>query len=442
MATLRQMKNGLRRRMGEPLQGTWGKFKYEERIGDQLYDELGESLNDAQIELARDIYTPESYPLIRYDSEIKIVSGQDVYTLERDFLGVEELRYIRGSQSYPMTRRSIKSVRRFYDRTYSGAILQYYDYQGLINTFIAEGVIDADSENTVLDTGGDFGSVRVGDVVHNITDDSQGIVKSFTSGRVVVDSLQGGRANVFMRGDSYGIATQEDTRYALQVYPKVTATDRMIYEGIPDPFMVSASDVVLANGIQAQFEALPDDYEEDEVIQFSLYEDGQLVENKFGPSEIGRDKLRVGWNTLDFMDSQYTFPIQFKENASYSLRATRSDNSEIDIAQIRLSTQRRDRMLNTYARLPRTMKTENSVCEMPSEFLEGVYVRGKIYLHDKLNPEGVSPQLWTEYKQYINDYKMHLALRDETGVVDIDTEGEYIDYVRDPKWTPYFGRRR
>ena len=432
--TLRQMKNGLRRRMGEPLQGTWGKFRYQEDREDEKTDELADALNDGQYQVSLLIYNPETYPLIRIDSEIPVVSGQNIYALEEDFIAVEEMRYVRGSQSYPMYRRSIKSVRSGSERPIVGGIIRYFDYQGMTSVYISEGAIEETSENTLIDSNGEFARVRVGDIVHNITDDSQGEVISFESGRVVVDGLQGGRSNAFVRNDSYGIATQEENRWALQTYPKVTTTDKIIYSGSPTSFMVNADDVVNTRGISILVSDIPSDYEDDEVILFRIFEDGMLVMNDLGPSELGRDSIREGWNPLKIHDRGYNFPIQFKQNIEYEVQAVRDDGSSFAISQVRLATQRRDRMLNTYARSPRKLKTDQSVCEFPNEFLEAVYDRAKIYLHDKLNPEGVSPQLYANFEKSIANIKMNLTVRDETGVVDIDLEGDYIDYVSDPQW--------
>jgi len=432
--TARQMKNGLRRRMGEPLEGTWGKYKYQENRENELYDELLEALNDAQYQVSLLIYNPETYPLIRLDSEIPVISGQNIYALEEDFIAVEELRYVRGSQTYPMKRSTIKSVRGHIDRPISGGVIQYYDYQGMTSVYISEGAVEESNENILIDANGDFSRVRVGDIVHNITDDSQGEVVSFESGRVVVDGLQGGRSNAFVRNDSYGIATQEENRWALQTYPRVTTTDKIIYNGEPDNFMVNADDVVNTRGMSIKINEVPSDYEDDEVILFRVFEDGMLVMNAFGPSEIGRDGIREGWNPLKISDTGYNFPVQFKQNIPYQVQAVRDDGSVFPISQVRLSTQRRDRMLNTYARTPRKLKNDQTICEFPNEYLEAVYSRGKIYLHDKLNPEGVSPQLDARFERDITNIKMNLSSRDESGIVDIDLDGDYIDYVSDPQW--------
>ena len=345
MATFRQLKTGLRRRMGEPLQGTWGKYRYEDDDENQLTDEIGETINDAQILFARDLHArvgAESYPFIRYDSEIPIVSGQDIYTLPEDFVAVEELRYIRGSQNYPIHRKHIKHARYGFERTIAGGILQYYDYQGFTATYIAEGAADASFENTLQDSIGNFSSVRVGDVVYNLTDNSEAIVTSFQSGRVEVDGLQGGRANVFTTGDSYGIATQEENRWALQVYPRISSTDRLIYVGISDAFMPTASDVIPITGISARFTELPADYENDEVVLFSILEDGKLLENPYGPSELGRENLRVGFNPLQLnignVNVPYTFQIQFRADKTYTVQATRENGDLLAIADIRIAT--------------------------------------------------------------------------------------------------------
>jgi len=445
MATMRQMKIALRRRMGEPLQGTWGKFRYEENRPGETTDELLETLNEAQDLVAREIYTPESYPFVRYDIEIPVVSGRDIYTMPVDFIAVEELRYIRRTQNYPMKRRAIKSVRYFNDRTYSGGVLQYYDYQGLINTYIAEGLIDESSDTVLIDNTGNFSDVRIGDIVYNLTDGSEGVVTSFRKGRVTVDALQGGRANCFRVNDTYAIATPEDTRWALQTYPRITTTDKAVYSGDANAFELSASDVIPNSGIQMKFDSLPSDYEDDEVISFVFYEGDTILEDTTGqPVEFSRDAIRIGYNTLSLpteylnFGSKYAFNVQLKENIGYSLKAFRSDGSQLPISSIKLSKRTEDRMLMTYARTPRRMVTDDSICEFPNEFNEAVYKRAKIILHEKLNNEGVSPQLYSEYDYEKTQIDINLVSRDESGPMEIDTDGEPIDYHRDSQWTSWF----
>ena len=446
MATMRQLKTGLRRKMGEPLQGTWGKFRYEEDKDNQLTDELLETINEAQILVARDIYTPESYLFIRYDLEIPIVSGRDIYTLPDDFIAVEELRYVKAAQNYPMIRRSIKHVRYSNERPLSGGVLQYYDYQGLINTYIVEGSVDETNENTLIDATANFGDIRIGDIVYNITDDSEGAVKSFESGRVVVEDLQGGRSNIFTRGDTYGIATAEENRWALQTYPRITATDTIIFDGDANAIVFKARDVVSNAGISVQILTLPADFQDDEVVNFVIYDSNGVYDNPLGPAEFGRDHVTTGYNVLAEPNStltygyRYDFNIQFDENVTYMIRAFRENGTELDLAKVQIVARTEDRMLMTYARQPRRMKTDDSICEFPNEFNEAIYKRAKIILHEKINNEGVAPQLDDEYNYEILKLSTYLASRDESGPMQIETDtGEPRDYHRgNSQWTPYY----
>ena len=447
MATMRQLKTGLRRRMGEPTGGTWGKYQYEEDHENQLTDELLEAINEAQVIVARDIYTPESYLFIRYDVEIPVVAGSDIYTLPEDFVAVEELRYVRRAQNYPMKRRSIKHVRYFNDRQISGGVLQYYDYQGLINTYLVEGSVDETSPNILNDARADFAGVRIGDIVYNITDDSEGFVTAFRSGRIEVEGLQGGRANIFTRGDTYAVATAEENRWALQTYPRITTTDTVLYDGDADAIRLSAADVVTNFGISAQITEIPDDLEDDEVINFVIYEGDSIYNNPLGPAEFARDQVRSGYNVLARPESRtefglrYDFNVQFAQNTTYSIRAFREDSTkdELTVAKVRLITRTEDKMLLTYARQPRRMKTDDSICEFPNEFNEAIYKRAKVILHEKLNPEGVAPQLYDEYNYEVLNLSTWLASRDESGPMQIDTDGEPRDYHRgNAQWTPYF----
>ena len=446
MATMRQMKIALRRRMGEPIQGTWGKYRYQENREGEKTDELLETINESQNIVARDMHanSSDSYPFVRYDVEIPVVANQDIYTMPEDFMAVDELRYIRRSQNYPMKRRSIKSVRFFDERTFEAGVLQYYDYKGLINTYIAEGVVDETSETTIHDALASLSFVRIGDIVYNITDDSQGFVTAFEDGNTIIDGLQGGRSNIFTRGDSYAIATAEENRWALQVYPRITTTDIRIYEGDPLSIELQASDVIPNTGISVQISELPEGFQDDEVVLFAIFEGEDLLENPRGPSEYGRTGIRTGYNLLDrpsiltHYGDRYNFNVQLRQNISYSLRAYREDGTELPLDSVRLSRRPDDRMLMTYARLPRYMKNDESVCEFANEFNEAILKRAKMILHEKLNNQGVSPQLTAEYEYELNNINMSLLNRDESEPVEIDTDGEIIEYQRDARFTPYY----
>lgn len=455
MATLREMRNAVHRRMGDPLAGKFGQFRYITDAPGQTTDEVGLAINEAQALTSRDCYVPEYYPLLRYDSEIPVVSGRDIYTLPQDFIAIEELRYVRGAQNYPMTRKSIKQVRRRLDRVLSGAVLQYYDYQGMTSIYIAEGTVAQTDEFAIRDPDATFSKVRIGDIVYNLTDGSEGIVRTTEEGLVWVEELQGGRANMFDRGDSYAISTQEESRWALQTYPRVTATDKILFSGEPIDFELSESNVVVSTGIWVQFTSLPEGYEKDETIKFCIFEGETLLHNPYGPSEIGRENLMIGWNPLEiernpdhkvttesnFERIDYSFNIQFRQGETYSIRAYREDGTEIPISMIRLMTRSDDRMLMTFARTPRELKTENSIFELPVDYLEPTYKRTKIILHEKLNPHGVAPQLWTEYENECDKVELNFSYRDESGPYDFETDGdgEIMDYHRDTNWTPFFG---
>jgi hypothetical protein len=63
-------------------------------------------------------------------------------------------------------------------------------------------------ECTLTDTAADFTDVSAGDIVHNTTDGSDGIVLSKTSSTVLVAALFGGTNNDWTSGDSYIIQPQ------------------------------------------------------------------------------------------------------------------------------------------------------------------------------------------------------------------------------------------
>jgi hypothetical protein len=70
-------------------------------------------------------------------------------------------------------------------------------------------------ECTLTDTAADFSTVNAGDVVHNTTDGSMGVVLSKTSSTVLVTALFNGTANDWTSGDSYVIQPQSKLQLVL-----------------------------------------------------------------------------------------------------------------------------------------------------------------------------------------------------------------------------------
>ena len=206
MATLREIKNGLRLKLGEISDGTWGTFEYGD--SQELFDEYEFAINLAQDDLARDIYTPETYPFTRTNVDMPIITNARFYPLPIDFIRMEEVSHFRNNRTRPVLPGSIKNIRQEYQPTTS-SYYTHYEVRGIINSYVAQGTVSQASREQLIDPGGNFTSVREGDYVYNRTDGSEGRVTGFESGLITVTKLEGGMRNIFEKGDSYAIGTQE-----------------------------------------------------------------------------------------------------------------------------------------------------------------------------------------------------------------------------------------
>lgn len=76
---------------------------------------------------------------------------------------------------------------------------------------VGEHSLDDDNVTTLTDSGKDFfkTGAAVGDLVHNITDDSYGIITSITATTLVCGDLAGGNDNTFALGDTYAVLNLE-----------------------------------------------------------------------------------------------------------------------------------------------------------------------------------------------------------------------------------------
>ena len=437
-ATFGVMKIAVRRRIGETRAGTFRERAYEGQADGAVTDEIGEAINDAQLFVARDIYDPDTNTLERRDTEIPIVNGTDIYTMPHDFVAVEECWHIRLASRVRLMRQGIKERRRYFDKEYRGGFYHYYEPKRGIATYYAEGVAQQESETELRDLTASFGQVRVGDRVLNLTDGSEAEVEGFRAGILQNSTLFGGRANRWRYGDQYGIATAEENRWALLVYPRISTGDRGLYTGTPTNFELNAGEVV--QQVRVRFASLPDDYESDEPILFQIVdENGTLADDMEGmESIVGVADVRVGWQDIPFGR------FQLQENTQYSLQALRESLAQLTVAEISLHAPSNDKLLVTYARTPRRMVNDKSVCELPVEFLEPVYERAKIILQEKVRgiAQGSDLGMYTVYEHMISKCKMNLRTRDEGGVfyVEVGMDGEYVDYPPpgDHQWTDWY----
>ena len=422
MATLKQLKNGLRLKLGEISDGTWGEIQYAD--SEEYFDEYAFALNLAQDDLARDVYTPENYPFTRTNVDLPIITNATFYTLPADFLVMEEVNHFRYNRTSPVLPGSIKNIRSPVFMPFSG-YYKHYEVRGNIGTYVATGVTTSANDNQVVDSKGNFTSVRVDDIVYNLTDGSEARVTGFQSGLIEFDGLQGGDRNTFQNGDAYGIATQESNRKMLFVDPPVTNRNTIIYSGDAGPFTPTKSAIV--QEVYISHTNLPNEWNDQSVMDYRVINDADAsLASLEPPSEYGQENIRIGENLINFP------PFQIEAGQTYHIVASISTNELIPISKVRLERESQDKLILSYGRRPRALVREDSVCEFGNEFLTALYQGAANILVPKISDNGMTPKILIDKYEYevkkITDF---LDIQDESGPykIDIDDQGQYVDYV-------------
>lgn len=179
---------------------------------------------------------------------ITTVAGQANYNLNSDFLDV----YLTDSQNLKIikindgTSDSFLSFRDYAALTlannttstpipYNFSIIDAPMVSRLTGTATSVGAA-SNGECTLTDTAADFTNVFAGDIIHNITDASDGVVIAKTSTTALVTALFEGSGNDWASSDSYVIVPQGRYRLVVDPPPSVAGyTITVKYVQLPDP---------------------------------------------------------------------------------------------------------------------------------------------------------------------------------------------------------------
>lgn len=441
-ANLRQLKNGLRLKLGELSDGTWGTFDYNEQ---GLFDEYEFAINLAQDNLARDMYNPESYPLTKTALDKSIVSNATFYSLPSDFLAMERVEHFRYNRTRPVLPGSIKNTKWGYDHGYSG-YYRHYEVRGRMNSYVASGVTSSASDNQVIDNRGNFTSVRLQDIVYNLTDGSEAIVTDFNDGFVTFDKLIGGMRNEFAKGDSYAIGTAEATQWMLFVDPPTINSNTILYNGPAVSFTPTKSGIV--QEVYVTHESLPEGWTDESTASYSITKDDSTLASESPRSEAGSENIRVGENEIAFqpfqMEAGETYHVQCKIDVNEFDPVP--DSNVLPLANVRLELQSSDKLILSYARRPRRLVRDESICEFPNECLSALYQGAANILLEKISDNGVTPKIFLDKYEYeLNKIESFFSKKDESGAfeIGIDGDGQYIDYLHQSQsdehiWTSEF----
>ena len=178
---------------------------------------------------------------------ITVVQGTTSYNLNSDFAGMAN----EDSAGREFIKFTVNSADYFiYPMDYSQSVLGNSTAQGAIpigyyilkatppsnvtGTATSTGVL-SNGETTLTDSNASYTTVAVGDLIHNTTDDSHGVVVSVTNSTTIICSLFEGTTNQFTSGDAYIIIPQARFKLVIDPAPSQSATISFNYAQRPNP---------------------------------------------------------------------------------------------------------------------------------------------------------------------------------------------------------------
>lgn len=201
--------------------------------------------------------------------EITTIADQSQYTLNADFIRLYlknsynqyYLKYNDGSNNYFITIKDYQDII-LYDDTVSVSIPDNFTIVSnnvlssrLSGTCTTAGSISG-GEAVLIDSSADFTNVSAGDIIHNTTDSSSGIVLSKTSSTQITTALFDGTDNDWDVGDGYVIQPQSRLNIILNPPPQIAGhTVTIYYVKKPAPVF---SDYGIYNFQSRFFDALVD----------------------------------------------------------------------------------------------------------------------------------------------------------------------------------------
>ena len=392
-----------RMRLGEPTEGTFGRTYYD-GVRDNI-DELRFILNDAQRHFTWLCYSA-NLSLIETSVFLSVLAGADRYTMPEEFIAPVKVFHRRASQEYEVTEENLLEIRSRNRVSHYNYHYEFYQIREKVPLILAQGVINqVDSENALRIIDPDIENARLGDIVYNLSDSSQGIVGTVNSDGVTVDKLVNGSANKFVRGDTYQIDTKEKLQDAIELYPTVSPSDtEALNVGRPTGWTVNADHVV--HSVCCYISSLPSNLEADDRFICQLVHEDSVIGDG---AVVGLD---TGRNDFPFVEV-----VQIREDTEYSVRVVRADGDQtIDVDSIEIVVHLDPESLEVrFASYPRIMQKDSDYCEMPEFSLEGTLAYGHVIAHQKKTGGRPDPGLLAVVEQQKMECKKFQFARDERG---------------------------
>lgn len=454
MMTLGSLRTSLRRRLSEPADDDVSIEPIE--IGLWSDADLDSYINEAQIVVARDSHSTVHHPWSSsHKNTTPIVSGAEFYYMDPDFLVMESVAHFReGFRPRKLVKANIKNLRLnnyYYARDTRYA---YYEVRGREAPFIAYGVATATHKDgsQLEDTNGEFDSVRIGDVVHNLTDNSTADVTGFSSGFIRLDNWIGGTSQAFFEGDEYRVQQLERSRWLCWVYPPQTVTDPIAYSGTSTAVVVLQDRFI--NALELKFDKLPNDWQDDSRVSVHIIQraDGEIFDR------FGAVNIRTGTNKINIrnfrLDQNVNYEVKAYINADDMpelmdldqevtegrLEARDSTgNYRLKISQVEMRYDNGDFLEFSYVQRPLFLRRDDAFSEFPEEAHSVLIAYAKVLAYEKKDPDGrMHVQMQNIYENQLNKWKEFLELQDESGN---DVVGGQMQYFYDdtPSFTEFYG---
>ena len=462
MATLLDFKIRIRLRLGELSAGTFGIEDYEDQSD---VDEIKIACNEAQLAVCRDIFMQQWMPFRRLQESLTVYTGQTIYTLPKNCLQITSLYHKKADEPPLLLAPKILSKYREIDPDYEGNkastsnYFQFYETSGQIGEILAEGTVTwTDEEYQFAADDVSLTQVRIGDLVNNITDGSQGVITSFGSGIATLgDRLYGGRSNRMQYGDEFIIQSREETRFALETWPRITITSphldtteisrshgRIIFESNEDDIIENIN--VKIKSLEFRDTNPLSDYTPQTRLLLYIR---RIIDEETHEYEnidiIGWQNAKAGINELDIIDSEINKglgSIQLKRGIRYDMFLVNGDTQTtllIDWAleDVNFLKPPTDRLIINYTKRPADFIINASLCELYEELHELIIEKAVLTLMRKKMPNMINASILQHYNALVANGREFLMNLQPPDSQTIDTEQPGLS-THSPGYSDYY----
>lgn len=430
MASLNELLERLRFRIGETdaaASRTWSE------------DELKMVLNLAQVECAKDLHQHGREWSTKMQYRIPVQDDAEYYLAPADFMFEERIAHLLPNYSpKELIKNDVDALRMNTLRNQGQTRYEFYEVQGRASGYIGNGTVILDSNDdgrvNLRDPNLDTTDLRIGDIVHNVEDQSYAEIASFGSGFAQLDNWQGGRAQRFYTGSTYRIQRPERDRHQIFVWPVVKADSPIVYDDVPTGIVLNKD--ILVTELYFQATSLPSDWQDDDFIVVSLKENGTLR-----PQERwGQRQVRIGYNKI-----QAVTPFRMAQNATYEFEFVTRVNPDnladnpATISKVRIEIENKNFLEMNYVALPRELTRGDTLTEFPAEYVEPLVDYAKMLAFDKLYPKGeLRPVLRGIYEQ-TRDSTTEYKIKARKGGNDHVAGPTVRHYESNPGYTRIYG---